>query len=136
MARTHGHGNPDWTRDETVLALALYFDCGESVPSKNDPRIQELSSLLRRLPYHAEAARRDTFRNPDDVGFKLHNLRSVATGKGLSNTSKLDRQIWQEFGADRTGVKALAELIKAAIENEQETSAEIVGEVVDEFFEG
>ena len=83
MARTQGHGNPDWTRDETILALALYFDCGENVPSKSDPRVQQLSALLRGLPYHAEAARKETFRNPDGVGFKLHNLRSVATGKGL-----------------------------------------------------
>jgi len=27
MAVTHGHGNPKWTRDETILALDLYFDC-------------------------------------------------------------------------------------------------------------
>lgn len=63
MARTHGHGNPDWTRDETILALALYLETGEAVPSKKDSRVQRLSSTLRALPYHAEAARRETFRN-------------------------------------------------------------------------
>jgi 5-methylcytosine-specific restriction enzyme A len=67
MARTQGHGNPDWTRDETMLALSLYFECGETVPSKTDPRVQELSGLLRRLPYHADAAKKSTFRNPDGV---------------------------------------------------------------------
>jgi hypothetical protein len=27
MARTHCHGNPKWTCDETILASNLYFDC-------------------------------------------------------------------------------------------------------------
>ncbi|SKB04168.1 hypothetical protein SAMN02745166_03999 [Prosthecobacter debontii] len=29
MAKTNGHGNPDWTREETILALALYVQLGE-----------------------------------------------------------------------------------------------------------
>ncbi|MBB5060889.1 hypothetical protein HDF16_005625 [Granulicella aggregans] len=90
MARTHGHGNPDWTRDETILALALYLETGEAVPSKKDPRVQRLSSTLRALPYHAEAARRETFRNPDGVAFKLQNqlieaLSALASWTGKQN---------------------------------------------------
>ena len=105
MARTHGHGNPDWTRDETILALALYLETGEAVPSKKDPRVQRLSSTLRALPYHAEAARRETFRNPDGVAFKLQKLRSVATGKGLGNTSTMDREIWRSLGGSLSASK-------------------------------
>src|ERR1700685_594232 len=100
MARTQGHGNPNWTRDETILALALYFDCDAVIPLKSDARIQRLSALLRQMPYHAEAARKETFRNPDGVAFKLLNLRSVATGRGLGNTSKTDREVWEAFGSD------------------------------------
>lgn len=97
MAVTQGHGNPKWTRDETLLALELYFSLRGQVPSPKAPEIIALSNLLRSLPYHAEAAKQPTFRNPDGVGFKLMNLRQVATGKGLGNVSAMDRQIWKEF---------------------------------------
>jgi 5-methylcytosine-specific restriction protein A len=115
MARTQGHGNPKWTRDETVLALDLYFDLNGKVPSGADKRVQTLSELLRRFPYHAEASRQESFRNPDGVAFKLQNLRQVATGKGLGNVSETDRQVWLEFGASPEKTKALANLIRAGV---------------------
>jgi 5-methylcytosine-specific restriction enzyme A len=40
MARTHGHGNPKWIHDETILALAFFFECGQAVPSRKDRRVQ------------------------------------------------------------------------------------------------
>lgn len=116
MAVTHGHGNPKWTRDETLLALNLYLECGGAVPSKTDERIRELSQLLRSLPYHNRASRKESFRNPDGIGFKLQNIRQIATGKGLGNVSQMDRFIWKELGENPEEVKKLAELIKAGIE--------------------
>lgn len=80
MAVTSGHGNPKWTREEVILALELYFECGERIPSAEDPRVRSLSELLRAFPHHSEAARKESFRNPDGVAFKLQNLRQVATG--------------------------------------------------------
>ncbi len=115
MAVTKGHGNPAWTRDETLLALDLYFNLAGSVPSPKSPEIRELSDLLRTLPYHAEAAKQPTFRNPDGVGFKLMNLRQVATGKGLGNVSNMDRLIWAEFGQRPSEVREIAAAIKAGI---------------------
>src|SRR2546428_7519523 len=100
MARTQGHGNPNWTRDETILALDLYLDLRGQIPSEDDNRVRELSALLRRYPYHAVAARRESFRNPAGVAFKLQNLRQVATGKGLANVSDTDRLVWGELGND------------------------------------
>lgn len=88
MAVTQGHGNPPWKRDEVLLALELYFDTAFSVPGPNDPRVEELSQTLQRLPYHGGAARQPRFRNPAGVAFKLQNLRQVATGKGLGNYLK------------------------------------------------
>ena len=115
MAVTQGHGNPKWTRDETILALDLYFDCEDQIPSNNDPRVKGLSELLRSFPHHTQAARKESFRNPDGVAFKLQNLRQVATGRGLVNTSKMDRQIWEELGENRSKVKQLASLIRSGI---------------------
>ncbi len=115
MAVTQGHGNPKWTRDEIILALDLYFDCEDQIPSSHDSRVRELSELLRSFPYHAQAARKESFRNPDGVAFKLQNLRQLATGKGLGNTSKRDRQIWEEFGEYRSKTKEFANLIRSGI---------------------
>lgn len=47
VARTRGHGNPDWTRGETILALDLYFSA-ETAQARHDPRVKDLSEFLRR----------------------------------------------------------------------------------------
>ncbi|MBC1262480.1 HNH endonuclease [Synechococcus sp. BSF8S] len=133
MARTHGHGNPNWTRDETILALDLYFDLNGKIPSGSDERIKALSEVLRRFPYHAEASRKESFRNSDGVAFKLQNLRQVATGKGLGNVSETDRAVWLEFGASPDATKSLANLIRAGVAASQ--ASEPVREDV-EFVEG
>ena len=134
MAVTHGHGNPNWTRDEVILALDLYFDLDGSVPGPSDARIQQLSSLLRAFPHHALAARKASFRNPDGVAFKLQNLRQVATGKGLGNVSRVDREIWNEFGASPQRTKGVAELIRVGVDLVQAEMAN--GETDEEFVEG
>ncbi|TSP10645.1 HNH endonuclease [Cupriavidus campinensis] len=115
MARTQGHGNPDWTRDETILALDLYFDLNGKIPSGSDERVRALSDVLRRFPYHAGASKKESFRNPDGVAFKLQNLRQIATGKGLGNVSETDRKVWSEFGTSPAQVKSMANLIRAGV---------------------
>lgn len=115
MARTQGHGNPNWTRDETILALNLYFKLEGVVPSPKSDEIRELSNILRSMPYHIQAAKKPLFRNADGVGFKLMNLRQVATGRGLGNVSNMDRQIWVEFGNRPDEVHKLAIAITSAI---------------------
>lgn len=115
MARTHGHGNPNWTRDETILALDLYFDLHGKIPSSSNERVRDLSKVLRCIPYHVVASRQESFRNPDGVVFKIQNLRQVATGKGLGNVSKTDRAVWTEFGASPDKTKLLANVIRASV---------------------
>lgn len=115
MAVTKGHGNPKWTRDETILALNLYHCIQGNIPSGSDVRIVELSRLLRSFPIHSNKPRRKSFRNPDGVVFKLLNLHKIATGKGLGNTSKMDREVWEELGRDPLRTKKLADLIKASV---------------------
>jgi 5-methylcytosine-specific restriction protein A len=134
MAVTHGHGNPKWTRDETILALDLYFDCRDHIPSASDERVQALSKLLRAFPYHSRAARKDSFRNPDGVAFKLQNLRQVDTGRGLGNVSKMDRAVWNELGKDRKRTNELANLIRSGIAFIERTDEELND--AEEFSEG
>lgn len=135
MARTRGHGNPHWTRDETILALELYFDCAGKVPSGSDQRVIALSELIRQLPYHAEASKRDSFRNGDGVAFKLQNLRQVATGRGLGNVSEMDRRVWSELGSHPETVRQIAKVIRGNITTLEAMPYEKQSED-EEFFEG
>ncbi|MFY0637286.1 HNH endonuclease [Maricaulis maris] len=116
MAKTKGQGNPNWTRDEVILALELYLECADQIPSPSDPRVVNLSKWLQRNPEHAEAVTNEKFRNPAGVAFNLQNIRSVATGVGLKNTSKTDQAVWEEFGEKPEKVRELASQIRAAIE--------------------
>ncbi len=113
MARTQGHGNPDWTRDETILALDLFLSCGSTVLPPTDARVQALSALLRSLPLHQATGRQHSFRNPAGVGFKLQNLQQVATGRGLPHVSEVDRQVWADLGTRPENVREIAALIRA-----------------------
>lgn len=135
MAITHGHGNPNWTREETILALELYFSLNGAPPDPRDSRVQALSKYLRSLPYHSVASRKSSFRNSDGVGFKLQNLRKLATGKGLGNVSGMDRKVWDELGGNPQKVRELANLIvqgvKAAENGEDDDP-----EIDEEFDEG
>ena len=136
MARTHGHGNPDWTRDETILALGLYFECDGKIPQKDDQRVLELSKFLRSLPYHNTPAQKESFRNPTGVAFKLQNLRQVATGKGLSNVSEMDRKVWAEFGSHPEKVKEITKLIREGVKIAEALQGLPDNDECDEFLEG
>jgi len=134
MARTQGHGNPNWTRDETILALDLYFHMAGKVPSAEDSKVRELSNFLRNIPYHEKAAKQPSFRNPDGVAFKLQNIRQVATGKGLGNVSKTDREVWAELGSTPAEVKRLATLIRASFTYTKRL--DVFPDIEEEFTEG
>jgi len=113
MAATKGQGNPKWTRDETVLALELYLDLQGRSMSANDSRVIALSRELRQLAFDAHIVGAASFRNPDGVAFKLLNICSVATGRGFSNASKVDREVWTSLGGDRELVREIAGKIRA-----------------------
>lgn len=107
---------PDWDRDETILAVDLYFRFEGQVPGSNDPLIVELSELLRSNPSYASAALDPTFRNPSGVAFKLQNLRYIAVGEGYEHHSKRDAEVFEEFHNDIARLRRNARSIRAAIE--------------------
>jgi 5-methylcytosine-specific restriction protein A len=133
MAVTKGQGNPDWTREEVILALDLYNAFDGKIPGSDDERVCELSRTLRSFRYHSDAAREESFRNPAGVIFKLQNLRSVATGRGLSNTAKIDRVIWAELGTDPIRTHELAKIVRYSTEAVVDFPSD---DVEEEFAEG
>ncbi|WP_296591607.1 HNH endonuclease [Methylophaga sp.] len=137
MAVTKGHGNPNWTREETALALELYFSLGKKMPSSNDNEVIELSNYLRGMEVHKDAEKNSSFRNADGIAFKVGNLRAVETGKGLQNTSKIDKHVWDEFGDNETGLKEFCDLIRLGVKAlESEFELENIDEDDLEFEEG
>lgn len=134
MAVTQGHGNPNWTRDETLLALHLYQRLGGQVPGPDDQQIIALSQRLRSLPVHRAAEKRDSFRNPAGVAFKLQNIRQVATGHGLGNVSSLDRAMWQEFGGAPELVQRLVDAIAVEVASGEVDAAAVAAVDDDEEF--
>jgi predicted HNH restriction endonuclease len=103
--------NPDWSREELILALDLYLRFRKAPPSKKSPEVAELSALLRRMAQAAGVSVSNTFRNANGVYMKLMNFRSVdpeytADGKvGLSSGNNLERVVWNEF-AERPAERA------------------------------
>ncbi|MCQ1772883.1 HNH endonuclease [Neorhizobium galegae] len=100
MPVTQGHGNPDWSRDETILALDLLYRHGKPVDRKH-PEVQRLSEILRAAVIHPPEKRNERFRNPDGVALKLQNLFSaVEPGRGLTY-SKTDFSIVTDFPLEK-----------------------------------
>lgn len=112
MAKTNGHTNPPWNRDETILALELFIDAGMVALPATETRVVELSNLLRAMPFNKENSRKPSFRNPAGVSFKLSNLQSVAGGKGFANASRNDHAVWAYFQNRHQALRRVATQIK------------------------
>jgi 5-methylcytosine-specific restriction protein A len=106
--------SPAWSREELILALALYFEAGGPLED-SDPRVVSLSQLLRRLTIHAAETRAPTFRNTNGVSMKLMNIERLdpaRASKGLSAGGRLEADLWREFVSDRHRLRSLATLIR------------------------
>ena len=86
--------NPNWTRDELILALDVYFaEDFVNNPGTIRPGLINLSTFLKSLPIHPNRAADARFRNPNNVYMKLCNylrLDDRYSGKGLAAGSQLD----------------------------------------------
>ena len=108
--------NPNWTRDEVILALDLYLRENRQQLGAHHPRVIELSRLLNRLPIHPPPLREAEFRNPAGVSMKLGNFLAVDPaypGTGLLRGSRLEREIWDEFASSPGRLRSVAEAIRA-----------------------
>lgn len=125
--------NPDWTRDELVLALDLYFREPSARGSKTHPQCVRLSKILNSLPIHRGKPRGTTFRNPNGVAMKLSNFLTYDpsyTGKGLAAGSHAEKEVWKTFSTDRGKLQQAAEAIVAGAS--ELASAGIVADEEDE----
>ena len=108
--------NPNWARDELILALDLYFRVSPIHASESHPEIVALSEILNSLPLHSQEIHGQNFRNPAGVYMKLCNflrLDPAYEGTGLDAGSKLDEIVWNEFSGDRGHLEQVALAIKS-----------------------
>jgi 5-methylcytosine-specific restriction protein A len=111
--------NPNWTRDEVILALELYFRVNPLTTSESNPEIVALSEMLNRLPIHSNRPDGVRFRNPNGVYMKMCNLLRLDpgyTGVGLKAGGKIEEDVWNDFFNDRARLRAVAEAIRASVE--------------------
>lgn len=98
------HRNPDWTRDELIIALDYHLN------HRNfNPRLQydEIGELAQRIAKVGAALglieRRLLLRTPDAIAMKLRNFsyfdRQYTDGdrKGLTNVNRFEVELWEEF---------------------------------------
>ena len=108
----------NWTRDETILALDVYFGWGGRPFSKSDPAIYQLSKLLQTLPIYPISERSPTFRNPASVYMKLCNFLRLDPGYtadgrlGLQRGAHIDQIVWEQFDNDRSSLAKIAASIR------------------------
>lgn len=81
--------NNNWTREESILALALYFELPFSSFHKTNKRVIELANFIHRTP-SAVAMKLCNFARFDPELSK----RGIS---GLKNGSRLDEKIWNEY---------------------------------------
>lgn|SRR5690606_16515768 len=112
--------NPKWQRDELILALDLYFDLEPGQIHARNPDVIALSDTLNQLPIHGNKREFEKFRNPNGVSLKLSNFLALDDkyhGKGMSSTSKLDKEVFSQFKHNRKLLKDLATSIRKSIIN-------------------
>lgn len=137
--------NPDWTRDELIVALDVYLQHRPNPPGKTSRRIIELSDLLNRIgaKLFSTVNRASTFRNVSGAYMKLMNFRRLdpeytAEGKkGLTRGAKADEEVWAEFAGDPERCRKVAQAIIAALDDEGVSSWEtFIDDGVQEAAEG
>lgn len=122
--------NPDWTRDELILALEAYLKHRPRVPDNNTPEMAKLSAEVRKVAARLGLVGDAKFRNANGVSMKLANFRRLdrtytESGKvGLPGGSKGEEEIWDEF-ADRPAVlAAAAATIRAAMDTSDDLTSQ------------
>jgi hypothetical protein len=99
-------GEP-WTRDELILAFELYCRIPFKKTKASTPAVQDLASLLGRSP--ASVARKLGNFGAFDPELQKRNIT------GLTHFSRLDREVWDEFNADWSGLVFEAYRLKASL---------------------
>ncbi len=110
--------NPDWVRDEIILAMDLYLRAGRKQLPPGHDDVVRLSQLLNRLPVHPVSARDEAFRNLNGISMILGNFLGIDpqhNQSGLSRNNQLQTTVWNDFIDHPERLRRTSEAIETAI---------------------
>lgn len=132
-------GNPDWTRDELILALNVYLKHRPNPPDKASQEIIDLSKTLQRLGQQLfpPSERSASFRNDNGVYMKLMNFRRLdpeytnAGKTGLTRGAKSEEEVWAEFADDPDRCNTVAAAIISTLDDPEAggPETEVIGDI-------
>ena len=99
--------NRPWTREEEIIVFNLYCRIPFQKSSKSYPLVIEIANLIGRTPSSVNM-------KIGNFGSFDENLKSQGI-VGLSNASKLDKQIWDEFNGKWDELAYLSEELIAKL---------------------
>lgn len=107
--------NPDWLREEIILALDLYFNLDYGQMHGKNKEVIALSDDLKKMNLHKRISDPQSFRSVNSVALKLNNIKKLDQnfgGKGMRDGGKLEQDIWKEFYRHRGTLKKEAWMIR------------------------
>ncbi|MEU4539005.1 HNH endonuclease [Streptosporangium sp. NPDC023825] len=109
--------SPKWSRDELILACALVEENDWNELRVGDPRVVELSGILRDMPIHDPSVRGEEFRSQGSVSRKSTDIATWHPGYKGSRTKggKLDREVIAEFLEHPDEMRAAARAIRESV---------------------
>nr|MCR5262047.1 HNH endonuclease [Candidatus Gastranaerophilales bacterium] len=103
-----------WTREEEIIVFDLYCKIPFNKSSKTHPKIIEIANIIKRTP-SAVNMKIGNFGRFDPV-LKNKNI------SGLTNGSKLDEEIWNEFNNNWSELSYQSELLKKNFINDNKNN--------------
>ncbi|WP_232209699.1 HNH endonuclease [Rhodobacter ferrooxidans] len=114
--------NPNWTRDELILALDYYLQHPGESHDDSSPGVTSLSQQINALAQLLGHGTSETLRNANGVSMKLLNFRAhdpeyTLRGQvGLQRGNRLEKELWDRFAHDQADLKRIADSIKQRID--------------------
>ena len=119
--------NPNWTKDELILALHFYKSHRESRYQQHSPEILNLADEISRVSVALGLSKEPGLRNNNSVYMKMMNFRArdpavKAQGqRGLERGNKLEARLWKFFENRDTDLAHTADAIKASLRYDEFT---------------
>jgi len=113
--------NPNWSRDEHIIALDFYLRHRPNIPGKETVEISQLSDFLIHLQSKIGGDIPDKFRNTNGVYMKLMNFRRCDPdyeGKGLERGNKDEEVVWSLYHSKPDELKRVANSIRSLVSSE------------------
>jgi 5-methylcytosine-specific restriction protein A len=126
--------NPDWSRDELIVALDFYLRHRPGIPGKTSDEIRDLSASLRQINASLGIQGNETFRNANGVYMKLMNFRRFDPdykGDGLTGGSREEEVVWDLYANKPAELRHVAKSIRSFSSTGEtaETGTEIASEI-------